>query len=100
MDAIELIEEGRRRLPETIDAVRCYRRMTKAELARRMHLDANRVTGWTSGRNRIDVGVLYVFADALGVPAPVLLGTPDEAVRWCLDQPGSVIGQQPIELAA
>lgn len=83
-DSDTIIDTARMRTAKTIDLLLGVRRINVSELARRMDQPRDKVRHYVSGRTPVDVGQLELIAQALDVPAAVLLMEPEVAAQWTL----------------
>lgn len=72
--------EIRDEVGHVIRVARVSARMTQAELAERLNIAQNTVSGWESGRIEITLTNLFKLSGALGIPVTSLLGEQSEQV--------------------
>lgn len=68
-----------------LDALMRYRRITGAEMSRRVGLTRQSLHDKLRGKNRVSLNDVSRFAEVLGVEPAVFFSDPDGAVRWVLD---------------
>lgn len=68
-----------------LDILKQYRGETDASLARLVHMNPKTMWTYVRGVTRLDVGLIVVLSEILGVDPEVFFMTPDEALLWTIN---------------
>lgn len=86
-------DEARARAAAVLRALKGYRRVSDQGLAKAAGVSRSMVQEYATNKSQLTVGLMAAFSTALHVHPKVFLMTPDDALRWTMDNsPNGVEG--------